>query len=343
MSIATITEHSATVGDHTVFYLAAGPVDGPLVIFVHGWPELSLSWRHQLPCFASLGFRAVAPDMRGYGRSTVYRRHDAYTQERVVADMIGLLDALGAERAIWVGHDWGSPTVWNIASHHPDRCAAVASLSVPYGTVERGAEALLPLIDRSVYPADRFPYGQWAYMYFYRAHFDKVTTTFDASPYDTIKALFRRGKAEALGKPSPNADIFETDGWFRGAAVPPDLPRDDAVVSEEDLRAYAEALARNGFFGPDSYYMNDAANAAYAAAACNGGYLDMPALFIAARYDITCESLQSRLAEPMKTYCHNLSLAVIDSGHWVAQEKPREVNAELVRWIATSVGDVWPR
>jgi alpha-beta hydrolase superfamily lysophospholipase len=93
---------------HTSFYLSCGADDAPLIVFVHGWPELSHSWRHQLRCFADLGFRAVAPDMRGYGRSTVHPAFEAYTMEAIVGDMIELLDALGRESAVWVGHDWGA-------------------------------------------------------------------------------------------------------------------------------------------------------------------------------------------------------------------------------------------
>ena len=93
-----LTEHTVKTGSHTTFYLACGPVHGPLIIFVHGWPELSISWRHQLPAMAALGFRAVAPDMRGYGRSSVYDQHDQYAQELIVGDMIGLLDALAGNR-----------------------------------------------------------------------------------------------------------------------------------------------------------------------------------------------------------------------------------------------------
>lgn len=135
-----ISEHVASAGGHETFYLACGPQDGLPIIFVHGWPELSLSWRHQLPCFGALGFRAIAPDMRGYGRSSVYRAQADYAQEHVVADMVRLLDSLGAEKAIWVGHDWGSPTVWHLASHHPERCIAAANLCVPYHTLERGID-----------------------------------------------------------------------------------------------------------------------------------------------------------------------------------------------------------
>ena len=121
------------------------------------------------------------------------------------------------------------------------------------------------------------------------------------------------------------------------------LPRDADVVSEEDLSVYAAALDRNGFFGPSSWYMNHAANAAYAATALNGGYLDMPVLFLTAAYDFVCECVHSRLPEPMRTYCRNLTEATIRSGHWMAQERPVEVNAALVNWLATSVSDVWPR
>src|SRR5205807_9875054 len=112
-----ITAHTARTGRHASFYLACGPENGTAVIFVHGWPELSISWRHQLPVFGGLGFRAIAPDMRGYGRSSVYPRHADYAQEEIVADMIELLDSLGAEQAVWVGHDWGAPVVWGIAQH----------------------------------------------------------------------------------------------------------------------------------------------------------------------------------------------------------------------------------
>ncbi len=127
-----ITEHVVRSPDHTTFHLACGAVDAPLIVFVHGWPELSISWRHQLPVFAALGFRAIAPDMRGYGRSSIHPRHQDYAVEHAAGDLLALLGALGRERAVWVGHDWGSPVVWALAAHHPERCAAVANLCVPY-------------------------------------------------------------------------------------------------------------------------------------------------------------------------------------------------------------------
>src|SRR5947207_6759870 len=97
----SITEHTVKTNRHTTFYLAAGPEDGPVIIFVHGWPELSISWRHQLPALAALGFRAIAPEMRGYGRSSVYDRHGDYAQELIVRDMIELVGASGPQKAGW--------------------------------------------------------------------------------------------------------------------------------------------------------------------------------------------------------------------------------------------------
>ena len=121
-----VLEHTAQSKRHTSFYLACGSPAATPIIFLHGWPELSISWRHQLPVSGGLGFYAIAPDMRGYGRSSIYANHQDYALEEAVADMIELLDAIGAERAIWVGHDWGALVVWAIAQHHPERCHAVA-------------------------------------------------------------------------------------------------------------------------------------------------------------------------------------------------------------------------
>jgi len=338
-----VTEHTLEAGGHTTFYLAAGPEDGPLVVLVHGWPELGLSWRHQLPVLGALGFRAVAPDMRGYGRSTVYTSHADYAQEKVVGDMLALVDALGREKAVWVGHDWGTATVWLIASHHAARCHGVANLCVPYATLERGLDTLVSLVDRDIYPEDRFPKGLWDYQAFYEESFADAERELAAKPYNTIKLLFRKGDPAAVAQPSATAGVRDRGGWFGPLGEAPDLPRDPDVVSEEDLRVYASALERNGFFGPCSYYMNHAANASWAAQAPNDGRLDLPVLYLAARYDAVCECVRSPLCEPMRKACSNLTEYVVDSGHWMAQEKPRHVSAALVGWMARELPEVWPR
>ena len=337
-----ITEHTTSSARHTTGYLACGREGGAPIVFVHGWPELSHSWRHQLPCFAALGFRAIAPDLRGYGRSSVYREHQDYALEHVVADMLELLDSLGQPKAVWVGHDWGSPVVWSLASHHPERCHGVASLCVPYLAQGFTPSNLLPLIDRRVYPEAEYPVGQWDYQLFYLESFDKARRTFEANPRNTVKALFRKGNAKARGTPSRTAAVRKAGGWFGGADAAPDVPLDTDVLTEEDLNTYAASLQRNGFFGPDSYYMNPDRNADYAMGAKHGGRIDLPVLFLHGEYDFTCETVDSRLGAPMRRDCSSLTEVVIQSGHWMAQEKPVEVNAAVARWLATKVPAVWP-
>ncbi|MGL4543763.1 MAG: alpha/beta fold hydrolase [Polymorphobacter sp.] len=323
---------------HTSFYLDCGPESGVPMIFVHGWPELSISWRHQLPVFAGLGFRAVAPDMRGYGRSSHYARHDDFTLEAIVADMIELLDALGAQKAIWVGHDWGSPVVWAIAQQHPGRCHGIASLCAPYLPEGLSVEAALPLADRNLYPVERFPAAQWDYMLFYRENFSAAHQAFDANVRGFVRLAFRAGDPATVGQPAMTAMVRAQGGWFGPGAAAPDLPRDPAVLTQADEDAYTEALTRSGFFGPDSWYMNAAANAAFAQTARANWRLPMPVLFAHAAYDNVCETLVSRLAEPMREHCANLTEVTVNSGHWMAQEQPAAVNAALAKWCAAQFG-----
>ena len=334
-----VTEHTVKTSRHTTGYLACGAEAAPLLIFVHGWPELSRSWRHQLPAFAALGFRCIAPDMRGYGRSSTYTRHEDFALENIVEDMVELLQSVGREKAVWIGHDWGSPVVWNMASHHPDKTVAVASLCVPY-IPGFTLEERLPLIDRSIYPEAEYPVGQWDYQYFYVENFEKAHTDFEANIHNVVKALFRKGDPARVGKPAPTAMVRKAGGWFGGKPCP-DLPRDADVLTEQDLEAYTAALTRNGFFGPDAWYMNNDRNGAYAKRAKNGGKLAMPVLFLHGAYDTTCETMTSRLAEPMRRDCSDLTEVVVKSGHWMAQEKPVEVNAALAKWLAVKLPGYW--
>jgi pimeloyl-ACP methyl ester carboxylesterase len=313
-----------------------------LLVFVHGWPELSISWRHQLPFFGALGFRAVAPDMRGYGRSSVYPRHEDYQLRESTADMIELLDSLGRERAVWIGHDWGSPVVWSLASQHPDRCHGVANLCVPYIPAGFAPKNIIPLVDRSIYPEAEYPAGQWDYMLFYEENFDKARSTFEADVDATVKLLFRAGGAAGQGQPAATAGVRKNGGWFSPLPAAPDLPRDESVLTEQDQRGYADALKRNGFFGPDSWYMNAERNIAFAAEAKNGGRIDLPVLFLHGAYDWVCQTVTSRLAEPMRASCANLTEATTNTGHWMAQENPAFVNEAVSRWLATSLPQVRP-
>jgi pimeloyl-ACP methyl ester carboxylesterase len=112
-----------------IFLLEQG--QGPLVLLCHGWPELSYSWRHQIPALAAAGFRVAAPDMRGFGRTSAPAEIDAYSIFDHVGDMVALVAALGEKQAVIVGHDWGAPVAWHAAMFRPDVFTAVAGLSVP--------------------------------------------------------------------------------------------------------------------------------------------------------------------------------------------------------------------
>ncbi len=331
---SALSERVARTKRQATAYLECGPADGPLVIFVHGWPALSIMWRHQLAHFAGLGYCCVAPDMRGYGNSSVPARREDYALEEIVQDMIDLLRALGADRAIWVGHDWGSPVVWSLADHHPELCRAVVSLCVPYIAQGFAPANLVPLVDRNVYPEAKYPAGQWDYQLFYETAFDAATAAFEADVPATFKALYRRGTAAERGKPSPTARISRDGGWFGGAGRAPNVPRDEAVFSEDDLRAYAAAFERTGFAGADSWYANHARNVEYAARARDGGVLRMPVLFLHAAYDAVCETVDSRMAEPMRGACANLVERVLETGHWMPLERPAEVNAAIEEWLS---------
>ena len=162
--------------------------------------------------------------MRGYGRSSVYSRHEDYALEHSVADMLELLAALGREKAVWVGHDWGSPVVWSLASHHPDKCVGIANLCVPYFAKGFAPENFIPLVDRATYPEAEFPAGQWEYQLFYEESFDKARQGFEADVRATVKALFRKGRPENKGKPNRTAHVRKDGGWFGGAGKAPDLP-----------------------------------------------------------------------------------------------------------------------
>jgi pimeloyl-ACP methyl ester carboxylesterase len=337
-----VTEHTHRTARHTTHYLAAGPEDGAPIFFIHGWPELAYSWRNVMPVLAGLGFRAIAPDMRGYGKSSVYPRHEDYALEHIAADMVELADHLGVKRAVWVGHDWGAPVVWTMAQQHPDRCLGVASLCVPYQPEGFAVESTIPLVDRSVYPEATHPAGQWDYQLYYREDFAAAQEIFDADPRASVKVLFRAGTSAGQGKPAVTAAVRANGGWFGPARRAPDVPLDTRVLSEADAEIYVEALARNGFFGPNSWYMNAAANLAFAKRAQANWTLKMPVLFLHGRYDYVCATVGTRLADPMRAHVSDLTEAVVDTGHWMAQEKPAEVSAHLVRWLAEKLPALWP-
>src|SRR5262249_25455428 len=213
------------------------------------------------------------------------------------------------------GEGGGSGVGGGPGGHPPERGHAAATLCVPSLAAGFPPANLVPLVDRRVYPETEFPVGQWDYQLFYLESFDKARQTFEANARNTVKALFRKGNAKGMGAPALTASVRKAGGWFGGAGQAPDVPLDTDVLTEDELNVYAAALQQNGFCGPDSYYMNPDRNADYARRAKNGGRIDLPVLFLHGAYDYTCETVSSRLAEPMRRDCPNLSEVVIRSGH----------------------------
>src|SRR5262245_8796983 len=316
---------------HQTSFLEAGPPDGRLLIFVHGWPSIGLLWRHQLTHFAAGGWRCVAPDMRGYGRSSVPGRIADYTVRHAVGDLIELQDALGAEPAVWVGHDWGCAPVWAMAAHHPERCAGVANLCVPHFARGFTLPNIIATVDRALYPADRYPVGQWDYWLYHREHAGAAAANLSADTRATVTALHQRATSDSVGKPAPFANVRTTGGFFGSSGRAPAIPRDDTMLSPEDLETMVAALERTGFHGANAWYLNDAANAGYAAEAPDFGRVHVPALFVHAEWDTVADTVHSALAAPMREDCTDLVETTIAAGHFVMLEQPDALNEELER------------
>ncbi|EXL65833.1 soluble epoxide hydrolase [Fusarium oxysporum f. sp. conglutinans race 2 54008] len=345
MAPPTLNENQFThSGDKTTFYWSAGPSGGPLIILVHGWPANGETWKPQLLTLASLGFRVIAPDARGYGRSSVPQEASAYALEHHVSDMSALLTHLGRDKAVWIGHDWGAGIVWALAAQYPEKCVGVCCMAVPYHVPELGLEALIAVCNRELYPEDQYPLAQWDYQAFQIEQPDTSAAQLGANVPNTIKLFFRSGSPESYGKRSDFASTRKSGGWFGGAPAAPDSPF-ETTLFKDDKPAFDRMVAefeRNGFDGPNHYYHNHKTNKAYMEQAPNGGRLCYPVLFIEARWDSVCDTALSRLSEPMRELCENLTEVSIESGHWVAWEKHEETNAAIVRWIATKLPTYFP-
>ncbi len=333
MNIAPLATRRLDTARHRTVWLEAGPADGPLMIFIHGWPELGLVWRAQLAHFAAAGWRCVAPDMRGYGGSSVPTAPGAYAVRETVADLRELHDALGGAPAVWVGHDWGSPVVWALAAHHAERCRGIVNLCVPYFAQGFALSNLLPLIDRELYPPDRYPVGQWDYFLHYQENSAQAAADFEADVAATLACLYRTGSPAAVGKPAFTADVRARGGWFGAAHRAPSTPRDEALLTPADFGALVAAFKATGFRGADAWYLNDTENLADAAKAPGGGKLALPVLFLHAAWDTVCETARGRLAEPMRADCADLSEVTIEGGHELMLERPAEVNAAIEDWL----------
>lgn len=339
--MATITDHEVIyAGDKKIHYLAAGPINGPLVIFIHGWPGTAITWKSQIDAFAAVGFRAIAPDMPGYGQSTARRVADDYTQEALVEGMMALLGDTGRDATIWIGHDWGAGVVSSVARQHKDAVKALVTLCVPYNTIERGWEGFLPNVNREMYPVDKYEFGQWSYMKHYEESFEKTIEWFDADPAGFCKAILQPSKPQPSRFAALTATVRDS-GWMGGAPKPPSVDMfPSTTLPTEVFESFASDMQKTGFWPGSAYYLHHARNAEY-----NGKVdptLTQPVMFIHATWDLVCDTKSSRLIEPMREACRNLTEVTIDAGHFAQYEKPEEVQASIFRFIIEQLPAEWP-
>ena len=336
MSKSTLVSRTFSTSRHTTHYLERGPADGPLMIFLHGWPELGLIWRAQMAAFAADGWRCVAPDMRGYGGSSAPAASDAYTHERIVADMAELHDHLGGRPAIWVGHDWGSVVAGALAAHEPGRSRGVVLVSVPYFPDANALPTLVPLVDRTIYPADEYPDGQWDYYRYYNTHFSSAVADLDADKAASLASIFRSGDPAGVGKPAANAMVTLKGGRFGAAHRAPPTRPDPALWPAADFDMLVQSFNTHGFRPPCAWYLNDDANIAYARSAPNGGRLSQPVLFVNGDYDQMNSIVGNRLGDPMRAACADLTETHLPGAHWLPLERKAELVQAIRTWLPTT-------
>ncbi|OPY96163.1 alpha/beta hydrolase [Bradyrhizobium sacchari] len=318
---------------HNTHYIECGPADGPLMIFLHGWPSISLMWRAQMEAFAADGWHCVAPDLRGFGGSSAPAANDAYAIEEVVADMTELHDHLGGKPAIWVSHDWGVVVAAELAAHEPDRSRGVVLTSLAYQPGGHALRTVVPLVDRTIYPADQYPDGQWDYYRYYTTHFDAAVADLDADKAASLASIFRPGDPAGIGKVSPNAMVTRNGGRFGAAHRAPPTQPDPALWPPEDFGVLVQSFNAHGFRPSCAWYMNDDANVAYARKARGGGRLAQPVLFINGDFDQICSINGNRQGDPMRAACPDLTITSFPAGHWLPLERKAELILAIRSWL----------
>jgi pimeloyl-ACP methyl ester carboxylesterase len=297
--------------------------EGPLVVLLHGFPESWYSWRHQLPALAAAGYHAVAPDQRGYGQTDRPAEPEKYTQLHLVGDVIGLLDALGEERAVVVGHDWGAPVAWNTALLRPDRTRGVVGLSVPYAP--RGPISMLP--------AMRAALGDGFYMQYFQAP-GVADTELARDVRTTLRRILYGGSGDAPhGSGTAQPVVPPGKGFLDLMPDPETLPD---WLTEADIDVFVSEFERAGFTGGLNWYR--AIDLTWELmAAWQGAVVTPPALYVAGDRDLVVNFPgMAQFIPHLQTVVPNLTRTIIlpGVGHWTQQERPAEVNAALLEFLA---------
>jgi pimeloyl-ACP methyl ester carboxylesterase len=286
--------------------------EGPPVILAHGFPELAYSWRHQIPMLAGAGYRVVAPDQRGYGRSSRPTEISDYDIHHLTDDLLGLLDDIGEEKAIFVGHDWGSMVVWQMSLLHPDRVAGVCGMSVPF--LPRGPVSPVTMM-RNVF-GDSF---------FYILYFQEPGVADANLAADTRRTM--TGMLAGMGG-GTIPEVGPDAGFSERMPIPDRLPD---WLSQAELDHYISEFERTGFSGGINWYRNFDRNWE-TTPQLDGAHVTVPSLFIGGALDPVLIMSPPSVGEDHLDD-HRGTVIIDGAGHWVQQEKPDEVNAALLEFL----------
>lgn len=299
---------------------------GPLVVLLHGFPELWSAWHHQIPALAAAGFRVAAPDLRGFGQSDAPDAAQSYTVVHNVGDVIGIIHALDARTAIVVGHDWGAPIAWNAALLRPDVVRAVVALNVPY----RGRTPEPPTRTLRAAGLDRY----------YSLYFQTPSAVreLERDVEHTLRCMLFGCSGEAPMPTEATVLVREGGGFLDGFPSVAEPPR------WVDPRHFARLVAeyrRTGFQKPLYLYNNFDLNWELLAA-WSGRTIEQPALFLGGDRDPTLVGVWGkRVLEALPRTVPNVQVRMFEgAGHWLQQERPDEVTRALLEFARAHVQTV---
>jgi pimeloyl-ACP methyl ester carboxylesterase len=294
--------------------------EGPPVVLAHGFPELAYSWRHQIPALAAAGCRVLAPDQRGYGRSTRPEAVDDYDIAHLTGDLLALLDDIGEDRGVFVGHDWGALVVWQLALLAPERVAGVVGMSVPF--VPRGPMPPTRLMRQVV--GDSF---------FYILYFQEpgvADADLGRDPAATMTRMLAGLRLVDGAAPDPSLMAAgDGRGFVDRLPQPGELP---GWLGRDELDHYIAEFTRTGFTGGINWYRNLDRNWELTER-LTGAKVAPPALFIGGSDDPVLLMSPPAIMDGWLDDPRGVVL-VEGAGHWVQQERPDEVNAALLDFIA---------
>ncbi|HET6735665.1 alpha/beta fold hydrolase [Mycobacterium sp.] len=314
----TSTERLVETNGVQLRVIEAGDRGSPVVVLAHGFPELAYSWRHQIPALADAGYHVLAPDQRGYGGSSKPEEVDAYNVVELSADLVGLLDDVGAERAALVGHDWGSVVAWNAPLAHPDRIAGVAGLSGP------------PVPRPPVSPTQIWR-RRFSDNFFYILYFQEPGVADADLSRDTATTMRRVFGARLPSNEADQIAMFAPGP--RGYVER--LPEVDALpewISQDELHHYIDVFTRTGFTGPLNWYRNFDRNWELSAK-FPASTITVPSLFIAGTADPVLMFTPRDHAREVATGDYR-EVMIDGAGHWIQQERPGEVNEVLLDFLS---------